>query len=238
MPYTHKLDMKKYFKLNFIDNTVAIRINTKTSNTIGMIIQTNFHSNKQYHVQLDDHPSNGAGDVNLTNLYWGSTNVTEIRSKVRDIYQDASISLATVEPFATNPFPNWDWTPPNEFLGVPLLNETTFRTSIPTPILDEQSTITDFPSQKSTTMAPILRSSSTIFPAPTTPLLSSVRQHDDNVILECTCSREHLVLFLSVMLNIFLVCFHVVGVLKKQTRIGKETLKCDDNKEEKASLIP
>ena len=57
-------------------------------------------------------------------MYWGTVDVDEIRTKIYDIYQNATLGVVTLKPVAEKPYPGWNWTPPTTFLGLPLSAET------------------------------------------------------------------------------------------------------------------
>ena len=83
-------------------------------------------------------------DLNLPGLYWGTTNETSIRSKIRDLYNTPDVTTAfvlftpiAVTPFSHDLFPVADETmprlePPLYMWGMPLDAESTiFSQAIP-----------------------------------------------------------------------------------------------------------
>jgi len=121
--------------VTFLENRVAVEIDR--TNYIRME-RVNLVDSEQYHVVLDGVTS----PWNLSNLYWGTTTTSEIRSFIYDVYMDPMLGPVQIEPVATEPFLHnlWSsdgWIEPLYVNGFYLSNETSaesFTTELPSSI--------------------------------------------------------------------------------------------------------
>lgn len=117
----------------FVRNRLAvsgaknISVTTFEQNEIGIrgsvewIGNSNFLDNSIFHIEESSSTSWSA-----TNLFWGTGDVKEVRSKIKDIFIDTSLGLVTIEPLAISRFEHsWDWKPHvASFLEIEIVNRT------------------------------------------------------------------------------------------------------------------
>lgn len=129
----------------------ALHVNSTTFEQNGIALQgsaklltkCNFVNNTEYHIRATSSTS-----TNAINLYWGTTDQKEIRTKIFDIFQDASLGLVTIEPVAPAPFGvAFDWRPhTTSFLGIsitpPVVSEVAKNPTMSPGISGEEPTNT------------------------------------------------------------------------------------------------
>lgn len=82
-----------------VGNTVGFNIIDSPSPTIKF---NNIHDNIEYNVYLNDY---AYSDINATNNWWGTTEVSDINQSIYDKKNDFNLGLVTFVPFLTEPNP-------------------------------------------------------------------------------------------------------------------------------------
>eukprot|EP00977_Amphora_coffeiformis_P028029 scaffold34685_cov183-Amphora_coffeaeformis.AAC.9 len=113
-------------RVTLIRNTVGISSTVPLNADCGGVIkESNFLESQQAHMVYTGREV----AFNVTNIYWGTTNTDEIRAQLLHVFVDPSLGAVEIEPISMNLYPHSmylnvsAWEPPESFLGVPLVTE-------------------------------------------------------------------------------------------------------------------